>query len=342
MEVDSPFGGPNSSDFQRADKEFFIEESNPVLNKLACFLFWQNTSADIGLNARIGTGSFIAYSSGGLGQVCGNKGLMIRNDSPTGITIGRGRNDVFVDIYNTSTTLRGGNIGGFWIVNYTSDKHSEGAGVHNHTVFWPVYLQQTEASSNQLITTADAISIPETNYFITGIGLKIEIFTNGVIGLQGLSCKMERLTTEGGLVFERAYADVSSHDAEVGLYSCFAQVRNLFQRFPGDQDSFRLPLNQNRRYILNSSIGTSFFNSLTLISSYHSIPFTVSGNIANSNGGTVSIDLCRYSSKERVLNTSRVGNGPYSFTWYDNTEPVYTMAYENDTYKGISASGLAV
>lgn len=342
MEVDSPMGGTSAADFQRSTRELFIQESNISGQKIACYVFWQNNANEAGLNARVGTGSFVAYTNTGAGVVSGNKALMIRNDSPTGITLARGRNSLLMDIYNTSATARGGNIGSFWIINYTSDKHSLGVGAHNHTVLWPVYLEGTVAAAQTLITTAGAIDIPESSYYITAMGVKLEVTTQNTTPVQGFSVKAERLSgTEGGLIFENIYSDVGMHDSEGGLYTCIAQTKDLFQRWPGDSGNSRLFLESGRRYVLNSSNASSFFNSLTLMTTYHSILYGVSGNITNSNGGTVNIDLLRYNTKEKVSGISRSGNGSYNFTWYDNTEPMCCVAYENNTYKGMSGSGLA-
>lgn len=339
MEIESPMGGNAAADFQRADREFWIQESNPTINKIACYVFWQATANEAGLNARIGTGSFVAYTNTGSGLICGNKGLMIRNDAPTGLSFGRGRNKLQLDIYNTSTTQRGGNVGSFWIVNYTSDKHPDGVGAHNHTVFWPLYTEDTGAAVQQKITTADAPNIPETNYFITALGLQY----GAMIGAtsQGISIKIERLVAEGGLIFEPGYSDIGQHDAEMGRYDIFAQIRNLFNRWNGDADTMRLPLETNRRYIIQSSNAVAHHTLLKMMITYHTITYPVSGTVTGSNGGTVNLSLVRDNTGEVVLKTTRSGNGAYSFTWHDNTESVHVSAYETNDYIGRSGIGTA-
>lgn len=340
MEMDSPMGGTSSADFQRATREFWVEEANPSRQRLAFYMFWQATANEAGLNARIGTDSFVAYTNTGSGLVCGNKGLMVRNDSPTGVSFGRGRNTLQVDVYNTSATQRGGNIGGFWILNYTSDLASGGVGAHNHSVLWPVFTQGTATATQQYITTADAPNIPETNYFIVALGFHLN-FMQGVTQ-QGTTIKAERLASgEGGLIFERIYADISQHDNELGIYDIWCQARTFFNRWAGDADSERLDIETNRRYIINSSNGVTWPNHLVMMFTYHSITYSVSGDITNSAGGTVNLSLHRTASGERVLTGSRVGNGSYSFTWYDNTEEVYVVARESGTLLGRSDNGYA-
>ncbi len=339
MEIDSPMGGTSSADFQRNTREFWIQETNPSVQKLAFYMFWQATANEAGLNARIGTGSFVAYTNTGSGLICGNKGLMIRNDSPSGISFARGRNTLSLDVYNTSATQRGGNVGGFWLLNYTSDKHTDGSGAHNHSVLWPVYTQDTSNATQQYITTATAPVIPETDYFVTALGYHL----NCMIGVvqQGISIKTERLVAEGGLIFERVYADISQHDGELGIYDIWCQARTFFKRWPNDADSSRLDIETSRRYVLNSANGVFWPNHLNLMLTYHSITYDVGGTISGSSGGTVDLELNRSDTGERVLSTSRVGNGTYNFVWYDDTEDVCVGAYESSTLNRISTKQLA-
>ncbi len=44
---------------------------------------------------------------------------------------------------------------------------------------------------------------------------------------------------------------------------------------------------------------------------------------------------------EKIGETERTGDGSYSFTWYDDVEPLFTEAYEDDNYLGRSAPALA-
>ena len=338
MEIDSPMGGDSASDFQRSTREFWVQEASPVREKLAFYMFWQNTGNDVGLNARIGTGSFVTYTQSGSGLVCGNKSLMIRNDSPTGVSFARGRNTLQMDCYNTSATIRNGNVGGFWILNYSSDVHADGVGAHNHTVLYPVFTQGTATATRQYITTADAPTIPETNYFITALGFHFN-FMQGA-AQQGVTIKAERLASgEGGLIFERIYSDISLHDGELGVYDVWCTARSFFNRWTGDTDSTRLDLETNRRYVINSSGQVTWANHLVMMFTYHSIAFTAADSITGFTG-TVDLGLHRASSGEKVLATSRSGDGAYSFTWYDDTEPLFVTA-DDGTNVGRSEDTLA-
>lgn len=347
LEYDSPMGGTSSDDFQRASRDFFVQESNPVFLRLAALVWWMATANEAGLNARIGTGSFVAYTNTGSSAIAGSKGLMLRNDAPSGISLGRGRNILTLDLYRTSTTQIGGSVSILWLINYVSPLASAGHGAHNHTVNWLLHTHGTGAAVQSVITTADAPDIPETGYYIVALGLVLEYFLATILSNfspGAPSITIERLVAEGGLQWERGYADGGISDSEVGQFYAIGQVKSLFTRWPDDADSTRIPVETARRYrvtVPGANATTAFINKLALSLTYHSITYTVSGTISGSSGGTVTINLHRLSTGEKILSTSRVGNGAYSFTWYDNTEEVYVVATESASLRGVSKDSLA-
>lgn len=336
----STHGGTTNNDYQRAKTDIYIQESGIASGKFAAYYFWTNNSNDTGLNVRLGSGTFSGYTCTGSAVVAGIKGLMNRNDSPLGISLNRGKNTLFFDVYSTSASSRGASASCFFIINYLSDKHSSGVGVHNHTVLWPLHLESTSAAANQLIVSSDAISIPDTGYFISNIGYKFDNITQGTAN-QGYAIKVERLSGETLFGFENVYSDLSNHDSETGLISIYCNATSLFKKWPEDINNGLLPIKTGRRYIINSATAAVMFNSLVKYVTYHGITYNVSGNITNSNGGNITVDLHRNSDGEKLLTTTRSGNGPYSFSWFDNTEPVFVSAYENNSYKGRSGTGIA-
>lgn len=336
MEIDSP-NGTSAADFQRSTRELWVQESNVSLQKLAYYMFWQGRGNEAGLNVRVGTGSFSAYTMAGSQVLAGSKCLMNRNDAPTGLTFARGRNELILDVYNTSTTIRNDAAGGYFIINYTSDKHADGSGAHNHTVMWPMYTNDTGGFVQGKYTTADAIEIPETNYFLTAVGFNLGYIQRAIP--QGVTLKAERLVAEGGLIFERIYSDTTGHDNEMGYYTTFIQARFLFDRWTGDHDSSRIDIEQDRRYYMYSSGTTCYWDRLVLISTYHSITYDVADSITGFSG-TVDIGLHRAGSGEKVLSTSRSGDGAFSMTWYDNTEELFVQA-DDGTNVGRSQDTLA-
>jgi hypothetical protein len=344
MEIDTPLGQSDTI-FQRSSREIWIQEENPSVQRIACLVTYGATGNQTGFNARIGSGSFETLTTTGAGVVGGSKGFMIRNDSPTGITLTRGRNTLFLDAYETSATVQGGNYGSVWIVNYTSDKHSDGVGAHNHTILWPVHFHGTGGGVIRAISAASAPNIPEAEYFVTGLGIRFDYLNSGTGVWGSPSVNIERLSTEGGPAFESAYGDAGVSDAETGLNTVFGQIRFLFKRWAGDIDSSRMDIENSRRYYMylpnQANQAQAYFKSLVLYMTYHSISYDVSGTVAGSSGGTVNLELHRTANSEEVLGTSRTGNGSYSFKWFDDTESVYVLAKETNTLRGLSKDDTA-
>lgn len=341
LEISSPMGGETSADYQRASRELFIQEPNVAPSqKMAAYMFFTKIAAIAGLNARLGTGSFVTYTDAA-SVMCGSDGLMIRNDSA--FTLVRGRNTLNVDIYRTDTADFGWNLSGFILVNYISAVATGGIGAHNHTVFWNLQNTGTAALPSFVGIAATSITIPETNYFISAIGTYLDFMLAAQPA--GYLLYVERLSAEGGVEWEPVYADLQQTDAEAGLFKCYSQIRDLFYRFTGEQDSHRMNIETSRRWKLyapgnaNTS-GTGWF-SFGVLMTYHTITSTVADSITGFTG-TVTLDLLRTATGEKVQTTSRSGDGAFSFTWYDDTEEVFVVAYDAGGTVGRSQNDLAV
>jgi hypothetical protein len=325
MEFDSPMGS-SPSEYLRASRELLIQEPGPIVAKeSALFLFYHKIATLSTIGVRVNEGSYTTYTDAA-NVMCGSDGLMFRCETDLSLT--RGRNSFVSDIYRTSTTNLGFNVSSFWIINYESGKASQGTNAHNHTVKenFRNTVGQTVSAFN--IIAANSIDISEADYYINSIGLHYQFMTNSTARPSGVSIQIERLTAEGGLGWETAYLDISHDDPETGIRHCFATTRAIFKRWTGDPDSSRLDPLQNRRFRISLAQNITTYDILDVLVTYHSITYDVSGNITGSDGGEVDIALHRASSGEKVLETSRTGDGSYSFTWFDDTEPLYVEAIE--------------
>jgi hypothetical protein len=344
MDLASPMGGTSSADFQRGSRELWIQEANPVREKIAFYPFWQQIAAIGGLNMRIGTGSFVAYTDTA-STIAGSNAAMVRND--TAIALARGRNSLNFDVYRTDTADFGWNISGFWLVNYSSDKHSDGVGAHNHSVEWGIQQNGTAAAASTVTSSSVAPLIPETDYLINALGTQLVAQISGTVAPSGYTVLVERLSAEGGQEWEVAYLDSSQTDPEIGVFIMYSQMRTIFKRFPGDPDTRRMDLETSRRWRvhINGSTAAVGWVGLNVIATYHSILYSVADSVTGFSG-TVSIDLHRSdgnssSAGELVKSTTRAGDGAFSLTWYDDTEELYISANDG-TNVGRSTDDLAV
>lgn len=341
VSMDSPMGGTTSSDYQRATRTLWIQETGIALKQQACYLFWDQNATIAGLNFRIGTGSFVTYTDAAA-VLGGSNAAMIRNDSA--FSLARGKNTLNVDAYRTDVTDLGYNVCGFFIINYTADKPSGGHGAENHTVMWCIADSGTAAVAASFNIAATALAIPESDYFINAFGTEQKYVVSGTSPPAGNAVQVERLSGEGGLIWEPVYADLAGADGETGIYHSYSQARDIFYRFPGDVmgHETRLDPEVSRRWRWAVGNGVPVRGQLAAIFTYHTITYTVSGSVTGSAGGTVYIDLIRDGAPLEILKTTtRTGNGSYSFTWYDNTIEVYTSAYEDSTHVGRSDSTVA-
>lgn len=342
MDLASPMGGTTSSDYQRGSRELFIQEPSTITtNRVAYYVFWSQITNISTLNMRIGTGSFVAYTDAA-SVTCGTDVAMVRNDAA--FTLARGRNSLNFDVYRSDATDFGWNLSGFWIINYTSGLATDGIGAHNHTIEWGIQQNGTAAAATNYTIAATAPTIPEANYFLTAIGNQLIVLPSGTVAPSGYTLLVERLAAEGGIEWEAAYIDSTQTDPEVGVFIMYSQSRTLFKRWPGDNyvDSrIDIETSRRRRVHINGSTAVTGWISLSFIFTYHTITYTVGGSITGSNGGTVTVGIWRPSTGEKLLQTSRVGNGTYSATWYDNTETLYAEAYEDSTHIGRSDTGTA-
>ncbi len=338
MEVDSPMGNNSSANNQRATRDLWIEEPATItMQRAAYYVYWDQISNISQLWMRTGAASYVQYTDAAT-TLGGSNGAMFRNDS---FSLARGRQTANFDIYTTEaqTGDLGWNVSGFWILNYTAGKPSQGYGAANHTVKWNLNATFDGAANVIHDIAATAPIIPETNYFITALGTNYQYISNTTGQPIGVAVMFR---DDSDTQWVTAYRDISHTDPETGLRRCWSQIRSNFRRFPGDLDPNRgIDITTARKWRCVLGNACNSFDYLDLYISYHSITFTVGGTISGSAGGTVDIDLHRTVQKEEVLSTTRVGNGTYSFTWYDNTENVYSDAREDGTHLGRSDSGLA-
>lgn len=327
--------------YQRAEREIWIQEPETItVQTCAAYILYDQKAAISGIEARLNGGSWVTYTSvaANVGGLCG---FMIRNDS---ISLTRGRNSVSVDIFCTDTVDTMGNISAFFLINYHSGIAADGVGAHNHTVFWNLISLENNAARCHLQSASTLISIPEDNYFITSVGCEGNMELSGTLVPQGVHVGVERKSSEGGHLWENVYEAFGSGDPEDGIRLFYSTARSIFNRWKvgviTDADESRLDLETARVWRIQSGGGIAFF-SLNLIMTYHTIEFTVSGTIGFSNGGTVNLTLARVSPGEPVLKKTRTGDGAYSFTWFDNTEDVQVLAYEDDNHTGLSGQGVA-
>jgi hypothetical protein len=319
MELTSTIG-LSATDFQKASRTFFIEEPGPITtNRISYMLYMDQQVVQTGLNARIGTGSFVTYTDRA-NVLCGSNALMIRNDNA--YTFSRGRNSLEMNIYSTrGVATSATNPSGYWMINYTSGKSSAGSYAHNSTVIQNIDPFGSVAAATGRLISGVSASLKEPYYYLTAIGNSFYCLSSG---LGGVSILPERLASEGGPEWMSSYTDLAKTDTELGIHAMYSTARSVYQRWVGDVASDRVDPKVQRDNAMIASIGN--WNNLDFLYTYHSITSSISGSVYNTGGQPVGLEVCRVETDEIILTGSRTGDGPYSFVWYDNTEPIYIRA----------------
>lgn len=351
-------GGPTTNDKSRFQRDISIQEPGTITLEQSGVFVSLITSIDNVLDLRVGSqpsGTFAQPSS----MQAGSQSAMRRFDSGAaggaGMTLARGTANSFqLDWFASGTTVGTipSNVSGLLFLNYTSDKHSLGDAVHNHTTLWCISPYATNFTGNSAlriqVTAATTPNIPETDYWLSGFGYRISLTTNGsAAGNLGYAVLAEVQSTEAeGAGWRALYSAMYLSDVETGHSLCYARAHDDFQRWPQDPDTSRLNIENARSYRFDCTLPVtttlSVISQAMAIVTYHAITYEIAGTISGSNGGTVVIDAHRTSDGIRVAETSRVGNGTFTMPWYDNTIPVYVEAYEDGAHIGRSDNALAV
>lgn len=337
MEVASPMGQNTSAEASRFNRRISVQEPNPTLAQSAVRVNFNTAAAVAGLRLRVGAQPYRVYTHVG-NVVCGMFSLQQRIDENAalgdGLTLARGFNEINVDMYTTDTTDDVTNINGYILLNYTSDVPAQGIGAANHTVMFKL-LDWNAALSDINRINNYSVPIAESDYWLTGAGF---IFIQWVAtGGMAVTFDTEVKAGEGKEAgYTDIYADAYVSDVERACSIIWMRGRDAFKRYPQDPDPDRLDIETARDYRLYTTTTTS--NGMYAVLTLHSNTYTSTLTVTNSNGGTVAIDVFRTDTNERILTTSRVGNGTVDVTWYDNTTDCYAVAREDDTLLARSAN----
>jgi hypothetical protein len=340
-------GGTASGDTDAWGRDIFIEEPGTITLKESGIFLTFIDSGGFTCNVAVGSQTNTAFTVSAGNVQCCNYSLMHRIDAggakgTAGITLARGKNSYLAKVYS-GTAQAGWNLAGCLILNYTSDKATAGVGVHAQTRFHHIMnTVGTTALVNSSSATAPAI--PETDYWLVGACIQLHAaFLNSVAGARAVLA--ERQSGEGEAAgWEPLYVGSYRADNEVGNLLVYGASRKSWQRwhtasYGSDSDAGRMNMETSRVFRVDTNPASQV--GLGLWYTYHAHTFSIAGSISGSSGGTVTIKAHRVSDGELIGTTSRVGDGAYSITWFDNTENVFVEARESGTLLGRSDDSTA-
>jgi len=353
-------GGSTTNDKSRFSRKFNIQEPGTITLAQSGILAAYAGSGAMSVDFRAGSQASRVYAHAAASPRAGAVTHMRRIDAGgvggvAGMTLARGReSELVVDWFATGTTLGTipSNMSALLYLNYSSDIHPDGDGVHNHTTIWGItpyvtgWTTTTVGMRVQLASTTTPI-IPETNYWLTGAGYQLILMPFGTAaGTIGAAFLGEVQAGEGeGAGFRPFYNFIYQSVAEISPSVMFARSRDDMKRWPTDPDTNRLNIETARNYRYDTNLQVSTTNGAIfqsyLMATYHAITSSIAGTITNSGGGTVVITAHDDVNNLVIGTVSRAGNGTYNIPWYDNVGMVYTEAQESSVLIGRSATGSA-
>ncbi len=348
-------GGIATGDKNRANFVFPIQEPGTVALQHSAVLMSHIDAGAVSLDLRTGSQASRVYVHAATVRT-GCMTSQRRVDSGAvggaGLTIARGWNTLTVDWFTTSAAA--GNIGaamnGLLFLNYTSGLHKDGYGVHAHTAQWIIRGHATGNLVQRLqVNDLTTPIVPETNFYTIGVGYEIVMMPSGT-SAANLAFALHGEVQSGeaeGAGFRELFGALYATDAEIGVSLMWAQCNDCFKRWPSDPDTARLDIETDRDYRFDANVSAATFWQAKLLHTYHAITYAWAGSITNSAGGTVPIKghlaviAGNIPKGTEFGNTSRVGNGAYSITWFDNTVNINSESRESATLLGRSDDGLA-
>ena len=345
-------GGTVTGDKSRYKTEITIQEPTTITLVQSGVLMRFNCSGSNTMDIRCGAQGARTFTHAASAH-CGDMSSMIRIDSGgasgAGITLARGFNTLTLDMFESSSTAGNlaSNASALLFLNYTSGKDTNGADVHNHTTVWLNRPHATTAPTPRL-QSATAITpvIPEASYYLTNVGYLIHLQTGGTTnpGATAFLGEVQGAEAEGA-GWEPFFSGNFVSDSEIGYNHVWADATASFLRYPTDPyTGTRLAIETARDYRFDATVGSAgdgcFWQAHMLVT-YHAITWAIAGTVTGSGGGTVTLTANRTDTGEKVAGTTRVGEGAYSLTWYDNTVNVVVSGTEDAAHAGASAAGVA-
>lgn len=334
-------------------RDLNIQEPGPIiLRKASVELNYTATGSVV--TAIRGTGStfgqrFINYIqasniAGIAGQFSFQHGLDNTSRGGTGISISRGSNSIILDIYQAATASIVGSMystNGVIKLLYESGIASSGIDSHNHTLYGFTRNMSFTASAEDRIV--DNFSIPETTHYLNTAALRLNYWaTTSANSTSNILNQSQVLPFEAdGAGYRSLYQDAISGNAELTYGSLYTRIRSEYEVYPNYPDTNVLSLTQSRVFRTTFTTPTRYGYGFLVV--YHTITSAVSGTISGSSGANIYLELYdMVSSVNAVIyaTASRVGNGTFSFTTYDDTNNYRVVAYEGVTRKGASKTAL--
>lgn len=356
LEINNGFVGYNNEN-SRYEVKFFVEEANVSLKQSGVFLSFSLATDEgtvTGLQAKVGDQSYRSYTMAystfeyDKAQFMLSQRIDSGGTAGSGLTLARGENTITLDVQQSSTVDLLASVGCLVILNYTSDKHASGDGVHNHSTCWhahgSVITSTSSENSNAGIheeISSFAPNIPETNYYVTNVGFFFYFLSAGLRIPFAVVAEVKAGEAKGD--GWNAVASIAAYIAsDLGEFNMISNSSDQYTRYPNDLGVDRLAIETSRAYKISTAPESIIGGFMWL--TYHGITFTIGGTISGytGDGSGITVNLFRSDTKEFLTSATTTAGGLFSITWYDDSVQLFCEARQDATHRGRSDNATAV
>lgn len=245
----------------------------------------------------------------------------------------RGRQRYYWSFY-TTTNSSGRINGGWYIVNYTSDKASGGTGAHNQSCAWFVAQYDLTTSSQHNVWSSAVTPTVDSHYWLNAYALTLlqRRSTTGEAGSISAELKSGEYDGDGwiNVIYTTEVPGETSHQ--------HATLDLLAWTKRSNQDpETKMVVSTARTYRAQNAAALAI--GAVLWTTHHEILFQVTGTVSgwpSGDGSGITVKLWNATRNELVGSTTTATGGTYTINCYDNVDTYYTEARFDATHVGRS------
>jgi hypothetical protein len=332
-------GGATVDDASVFTKHFLINEDgatsgvSPTLElKQSGILMSMIDAGAIALDLRVGSQTsrvFNHAASDRAGAVYHMRRIDSGATGGSGYSIGqRGWQSLTTKYFTNSTTLGsiGSNPSAIYFINYISEKHTEGDGVHNHTTYWlnRPYTAVTLGYRQQYSPTITP-NIPESDYYVSCNCYNVILQTIGTTS-STLYYSFQAESSNGG-GWAELHSSNYNNDAEMGPSITWVRAGDPFKRYPNAPSS-QMDIETVRDYKFEQNPNITHYQVVQMLT-YTSKTYRYSGSFQNADSfydtnikAYAIVDGASDSGKREIYNFSvSADSGTFDIPWYLNNNP---------------------
>lgn len=320
--------GTTAAQAEVIKRTLFFEEENVSLLEIF-MLFYYSSNTDAGnVFISMGTGSTRTYA---VTQGLAAGSYVIFHRGAFDATFARGKNEVSTRVYADTTLVGITNPNSYAFVTFACQQSNTRKSSSGAYLIMPDIDVQTQRR-----VVNYSIPIPEANYYLNSLFFTGHVFTAAIT--MGLLVNIHK---DSNLGWTSEFITFVNNETTPELAHLEFTGRALasFLRYPGDPDSERINVETLRDYVIEHSAAA--WQNLVMFAWWHDYTIEITGTITNftGDGSGITVDIFRTDNKELVASVVTAVGGTFSFTWYDNTIPLFATARQSGTLVGRSDDG---